>query len=163
VSYSGFVLTDGPTALGGTLAFATGATTTSPVGSHSITPSGLTSFDYEIGRASCRESVYMAGTTTVLARRQNVSTYGDGLSVTSPASSPISQAVNPARRSRHTNSPTDWNSDLCSAYLVSYSGFVLGESNSALGGSLAFATSAITSSPVGSHSITPSGLTSFDY
>src|SRR5207249_5637996 len=43
VSYFGFVLGQGPDVLGGTLSFATAASTASTVGSYSITPSGLTS------------------------------------------------------------------------------------------------------------------------
>src|SRR5207302_3516937 len=81
----------------------------------------------------------------------------------SPASSPVSQAVNPAPLSITADPKTKVYGEPNPAFTVSYSGFVLGESNSALGGSLAFATSAITSSPVGSYSITPSGLTSANY
>src|SRR5579871_4992061 len=48
VSYSGFVLGDGPSVLGGTLSLATLTTTSSNVGSYAITPSGLTSSNYVI-------------------------------------------------------------------------------------------------------------------
>src|SRR5205823_7864647 len=47
-SYSGFVLGQGPSVLGGTLAFATAATSSSPVGSYDVTPSVLTSSHYAI-------------------------------------------------------------------------------------------------------------------
>src|SRR5206468_1259897 len=47
-SYSGFVLGQGPSVLGGTLAFATAATSSSSVGSYDVTPSGLTSSNYAI-------------------------------------------------------------------------------------------------------------------
>jgi hypothetical protein len=46
--YSGFVLGQGPSALGGSLSFGTTATVASGVGSYTITPSGLTSPNYEI-------------------------------------------------------------------------------------------------------------------
>jgi hypothetical protein len=47
-SYSGFVLGQGPGVLGGTLTFNTPATAASPVGSYPVTPSGLTSPNYQI-------------------------------------------------------------------------------------------------------------------
>jgi hypothetical protein len=49
------------------------------------------------------------------------------------------------------------------AFSVGYSGFVLGDTAAALGGSLAFSTTAGTSSPVGTYAVTPSGLTSANY
>ena len=57
VSYSGFVLGEGPSVLGGTLAFSTTATTDSPVGVYPITPAGLTSANYAI--------TFIAGSLTV--------------------------------------------------------------------------------------------------
>jgi hypothetical protein len=48
VRYVGFAFTDGPSSLGGTLAFDTAATTTSPVGPYVVTPKGLTSSNYTI-------------------------------------------------------------------------------------------------------------------
>ncbi|PYS80345.1 MAG: hypothetical protein DMF67_20690 [Acidobacteria bacterium] len=47
-TYSGFVLGQGPGVLGGTLTFTTPATAASPVGSYPVTPSGLTSPNYNI-------------------------------------------------------------------------------------------------------------------
>ncbi|QYM79145.1 filamentous hemagglutinin N-terminal domain-containing protein [Horticoccus luteus] len=46
---------------------------------------------------------------------------------------------------------------------ATFSGFVLGETSSALAGTLAFATPATLSSPAGTYAITPSGLTSANY
>ena len=57
VSYAGFVLGEGPSALSGTLAFATTATDASPVGTYAITPSGLSSGNYAIA--------FVNGTLTV--------------------------------------------------------------------------------------------------
>src|SRR5207253_2624433 len=48
VSYVGFVNSDTPSALGGTLTFTTTATTASSVGAYAVTPSGLTSSNYTI-------------------------------------------------------------------------------------------------------------------
>src|SRR5439155_1561434 len=48
VRYSGFVLGQGPTDLGGTLSFTTSATASSDVGAYSVTPGGLTSTNYTI-------------------------------------------------------------------------------------------------------------------
>jgi hypothetical protein len=47
-TYTGFVLSQGPGVLGGTLVFNTPATTGSPAGSYPIIPSGLTSANYNI-------------------------------------------------------------------------------------------------------------------
>ncbi len=48
-------------------------------------------------------------------------------------------------------------------FSASYSGFVLGESASALSGTLSLTTPATSASPVGSYAITPSGLTAANY
>ncbi|MFN8512901.1 MAG: MBG domain-containing protein [Chloroflexia bacterium] len=55
-TYGGFVNGDGPGSLGGTLVFATSATTSS-TGGYNVTPSGLTSANYAIS--------YVAGSLTV--------------------------------------------------------------------------------------------------
>ncbi|HSS62584.1 MAG TPA: MBG domain-containing protein [Candidatus Limnocylindrales bacterium] len=49
------------------------------------------------------------------------------------------------------------------AFIVSYSGFVNGDTPASLGGALSFTTAATTSSPVGSYAINPTGLTSSNY
>src|SRR5207249_10636359 len=46
--YSGFVLGEDPSALGGTLGISTPATASSGVGSYAVTPGGLTSTNYTI-------------------------------------------------------------------------------------------------------------------
>src|SRR5207302_1587856 len=48
-------------------------------------------------------------------------------------------------------------------FTVHYSGFVLGQDSSVLGGTLTFGTPATMSSSVGSYAITPSGLTATNY
>jgi hypothetical protein len=59
VSYSGFVLADGPAVLGGTLSLSTPAVASSAPGTYAITSSGLTSSDYTIA--------FGPGTLTVTA------------------------------------------------------------------------------------------------
>jgi hypothetical protein len=49
------------------------------------------------------------------------------------------------------------------AFMVSYNGFVLGETYTVLGGTLSFNTTATASSVVGSYKVTPGGLTSSNY
>lgn len=51
VQYNGFVNGDGPASLGGTLSFATAATTSSSVGTYPVTPQGLASANYTIDYA----------------------------------------------------------------------------------------------------------------
>jgi hypothetical protein len=62
VSYSGFVLGEGPGVLGGTLTFSTPATASSPAGSYAVTPAGLTSGNYAI--------TFVSGTLTVISYSQ---------------------------------------------------------------------------------------------
>jgi autotransporter-associated beta strand protein len=62
VSYSGFVLGEGPGVLGGTLTFSTLATTSSPPGMYAVTSGGLTSSNYAI--------MFVSGTLTVLSFAQ---------------------------------------------------------------------------------------------
>jgi hypothetical protein len=62
VSYGGFVLGEGPGVLGGTLTFSTPATASSPPGSYTIAPAGLTSGNYAI--------TVVSGTLTVLSYGQ---------------------------------------------------------------------------------------------
>jgi hypothetical protein len=63
-SCKGFVLGEGPGVLGGTLAFSTPATTSSPPGNYAITPAGLTSSNYAI--------TFVPGTLTVISYGQAI-------------------------------------------------------------------------------------------
>jgi filamentous hemagglutinin family protein len=67
---------------------------------------------------------------------------------------PLTVTANNATRRVNLDNPT---------FSASYSGFVLGESTSALGGTLSLTTSAASASPAGSYAITPSGLTAANY
>ena len=76
VSYLGFINGDDASALGGTLAFATAATTGSPVGTYTVSASGLTSATYLFD--------YVDGTLTIVQATQTITfgalpdgTYGD--------------------------------------------------------------------------------------
>src|ERR671935_1719374 len=80
VSYSGFVNGDGPSSLGGTLSFATAATAASHVGSYPVTPSGLTSNDYDIS--------FHAGTLSVTPAPLTI-TASSGSSVYGSAPGPV--------------------------------------------------------------------------
>ena len=126
-SYTGFVLGQDETALGGSLSFNTPATASSDVGPYSITPSGYTSTNYTIS--------FVDGTLTINPA---------ALTVTADNNSKIYGDANPA-------------------FTASYTGFVLGQDETALGGSLSFNTPATASSDVGPYSITPSGYTSTNY
>lgn len=75
--YSGFVLNDGPTTLGGSLEFRTAATASSDAGSYEVTPFGLTSGNYEIAFADGRLVVEPAPLTVTAESRAKV--YGASL------------------------------------------------------------------------------------
>jgi hypothetical protein len=62
VSYSGFVLGEGPSVLAGALTYSTTATKSSPAGTYAITPAGPTSSDYAI--------TFVSGTLTVITYSQ---------------------------------------------------------------------------------------------
>jgi hypothetical protein len=62
ISYSGFVLGEGPSVLGGTPTFSTTATSSSPPGTYAIIPSGLTASNYAI--------TFVSGTLTILSYSQ---------------------------------------------------------------------------------------------
>jgi filamentous hemagglutinin family protein len=126
-TYTGFVLGQDPSVLGGTLGFTTAATQASNVGGYAVTPGGLTSANYTIG--------FAPGTLTV-----------------TPV--PLTVTANDATRTYGAlNPPFD----------ATFTGFVLGQDPSVLGGTLGFTTAATQASPVGAYVLTPGGLTSGNY
>ncbi len=127
-SYSGFVNSETPGNLGGTLSFSGDATTETGVGSYTITPEGLTSDNYAITFTDGSLEITRA-TLTITADDQ--SKVYDGT--------------------------------VFSGFTVTYDGFVNSETQSNLGGSLAFSGDATTEAGVGSYTITPGGLTSDNY
>ncbi|WP_373531313.1 beta strand repeat-containing protein [Vampirovibrio sp.] len=126
-SYSGFVLGQNSSVLGGSLGFSTPATSASNVGNYDITPSGFSSSNYDISYANGTLGVNPAA-----------------LTVTADNASRLYGASNPS-------------------FNASYSGFVLGQDSSVLGGSLGFSTPATSASNVGNYDITPSGFSSSNY
>jgi hypothetical protein len=123
VTYSGFVNSETPAVLGGTLNFS--RVPGQNVGSYLITPSGLTSGNYTI--------TFNTGTLSITKAP---------LSVNADGKAKIYGAADPT-------------------FTATFSGFVNGDTSSALGGTLAFARAA--GENVGSYLITPSGLTSGNY
>ncbi|HCY16337.1 MAG: hypothetical protein A2Z93_08425 [Curvibacter sp. GWA2_64_110] len=124
VSYSGFVNNEDANALGGSLAWGSSSQGAVNAGSYTLTPSGLTSSNYNIS--------YTNGALTV-----NPAT----LTITTNAASRTYGSANPA-------------------FSGTVTGFVAGQNAAnALGGSLAFSTSATQSSNVGSYGLTGNGLT----
>jgi Bacterial Ig-like domain (group 3)/MBG domain (YGX type)/Kelch motif len=129
-SYNGFVLSDGPSSLAGTLAFTTTATASSSVAGspYTITPSGVTSANYTIS-------------------------FADGKLNVTPA--PLTVTVNDSTKVYGAPLPN---------FAVTYNGFVLGEHENVLGGSLVFSGAAVNSPVNGSpYTVTASGLTSTNY
>src|SRR5262249_39130767 len=98
-SYSGFANGDTAASLGGTLTFSTPATTTSPVGSYPVTPSGVTSANYSITFASGTLTVTPASASasnTSVVSSGDPTVYGQAVTFTATVS-----AVAPA-----TGTPT---------------------------------------------------------
>jgi hypothetical protein len=135
VGYDKFVLGESPSVLGGALAFSSTAAQASTVtgGPYAITPSGYTSTNYSISFKPGYMTITPAPLTVAGVDRQKVF---DGL-------------------------PYPFNTNPVTTTDVSYSGFVLGENSSVLGGPLSFSQGATTL--VGSYSNTASGLTSTNY
>ena len=127
VDYSGFVLGQDPSVLGGGLAFTTAATASSDVGGYPVTPGGFTSNNYAIAYAAANLTITPAP-----------------LTVSATAETKVYGQDNPS-------------------FSVDYSGFVLGQNSSVLGGGLAFTTAATASSDVGGYPVTPGGFTSNNY
>src|SRR5205807_1396572 len=121
VSYSGFVLVEGPFEFGGTLVFdAGGATTSSPVGNYTITPSGLSSTNYAISFHDGTLTISKAFTTTRLVSSLNPSIYGDLITFTATVTANSPSTINPAS----TGSVTfmDGSTTLCSAVAIDAGG-----------------------------------------
>jgi hypothetical protein len=205
-SYSGFVNGDGPSALGGTLAFSTAATAASPVGSYPVTPSGLTSANYTIGfangtltvskasltiTADDKSKVYGAANPTFTASYSGLvngdtpGSLGGALVFAAPAASAGvgTYAITPSgvTSANYTigfangtltvskaslTITADNKSKVYGAanptFTASYSGLVNGDTPGSLAGTLAFAAPPA-SAGVGTYAITPSGVTSANY
>jgi hypothetical protein len=208
VSYSGFVNGEGPSNLGGALAFITSATQSSGAGAYAVTPSGLTSSSYAINFVDGTLLVKKASLTVVADDKSK--TYGspnpaftasysgfvlgETPAALSGALSFLTAATNASDAGVYPVTPNGLSSAnytinfvagsltinkaaltvtadnkvkivgaINPAFTASYSGFVLGQTPSVLGGTLVFATPATVASGVGSYTVTPSGLTSPNY
>lgn len=82
VSYAGFLNGDGDASLGGALSFATAATSTSPVGSYDVTPSGVTSNNYSITFTAGSLTIGPAASATTVASSLNPSEFGQSVTLT---------------------------------------------------------------------------------
>src|SRR5207237_651882 len=120
----------------GTLSYATLATQTSHVGSYAVTPSGLSSNDYDI--------TFAAGTLNITPA---------ALTITAPTP-PVTYA-NP--------NPTLASTQDRRAGTDRYDGLVNADTAASPTGTLSYATLATQTSHVGSYAVTPSGLSSNDY
>jgi hypothetical protein len=86
VSYAGFLGSDSPASLGGTLTCSTTATAASPVGTYPITCSGQTSNTYSIIYVSGTLTVTGGSSTTTLLSNPNPSTLGGPVTFTATVS-----------------------------------------------------------------------------
>lgn len=207
VAYSGFVLSEDETALGGALTY-TAPGPTAGVGLHPIQPAGLTSANYAITFVDGVLTVTPAPVTVTANDASKV--YGSanpgfsvsysgfvlgeteaalggtlGFATAATGSSPAgTYAVTPSGLTAAnydltfapgiltvTPAPLTVTADAASkvygsanpAFTVSYSGFVLGETQAVLTGALTFSTTATEASPAGTYAVTPGGLTSPTY
>ncbi|MDQ3997915.1 MAG: MBG domain-containing protein [Gemmatimonadota bacterium] len=90
-------------------------------------------------------------------------TFAENANFNSASDNSTSLTVNKAPLTVRADDATRMYGDANPAFTVRYDGFVLGQNESALGGTLAFSTTAEPSSPVGNYAVTPSGLTSDNY
>jgi hypothetical protein len=128
VSYSGFVLGQDPSVLGGAVVVSSAVNASSTVGTYPISLSStLTSTNYSISIFDGSLSVIPAPLTVVANNKTKA--FGAAL-------------------------PT---------FTASYAGFVLGQNQSALGGTLSFNTSATATSAPGDYPVVPSGFGSANY
>jgi hypothetical protein len=87
----------------------------------------------------------------------------DGNAVYNSASGTVDDFINQAPLTVTADDKGKLYGEDVPAFTASYTGFVLGEDEGDLGGTLTFACSATASSPVGDYDITPSGYTSGNY
>jgi hypothetical protein len=108
------------------------------------------------GQASFQISTLAAGSHTITA-------YYSGSTGLQASSGSLTETVNQAPLFVTADDTTRIYAQANPAFTAHYTGFVLGQDPSVLGGKLSFSTPATTSSNVGHYPITPSGLTSSNY
>ncbi|KRB43108.1 hypothetical protein ASD90_22290 [Terrabacter sp. Root181] len=208
VSYSGFVLSQNASVLGGMLAVTTTATPASVVGTYPITATGQTSGNYAITYVAGTLTVTKASLTITAAYKTKV--YGsanptltgtitgiknsDGITATYATTATAASSVGsysivptavdstPATLANYQVTLVNGSLSVTTAPLTvragdqvaQYSdpsptltkqitGFVLGEGESVLGGTLALSTTRTINSPAGTYPITATGYTSTNY
>ena len=204
VTYTGFVSSETESVLGGTLAYAYSYAQYDNVGNYTITPSGLTSSNYnitftngtltveqkEVGLSWTNTTLSYNGSAqkptaqatglvnndeigvTVTGEQTNVGNYTATASALTgtkainyklPSANTQSFSITAASLTITANNHTITYGDAPTNNGVTYSGFVNGETESVLGGTLAYAYSYAQYDNVGDYTITPSGLTSSNY
>jgi Ca2+-binding RTX toxin-like protein len=136
VRYSGFVLGEDASVLGGTLLYITSAVPSSDVGTYVVGAAGLMSSNYAI--------IYHTGAIDVTPAPLTIQVDAD----------PSTSAIDSFTKVYGQANP---------AFGVRYDGFVLGQTAGVLSGTLSIATSATSASHVGGYAVQASGLTSLNY
>jgi len=145
--------------------------TVSPVTSGLPTPTG--SVQFEIDGADFGTAVTLVnGSATSMAidslgagAHTIAAVYAGDANFSTSIAADLTQIVSPAPLTVTANDATNVYGQPNPAFTASYSGFVLGQDPSVLGGTLSFSTPATAASHVqaGGYAITPSGLTSTNY
>jgi hypothetical protein len=139
-------------------------TTFTPDGTNQCTSSGLVNGDV-VTSVTLTSNGY-AATATVVGSPYAITpstAVGHGLGNYSISYVNGTLLVNPAPLTVTATNQTKIQGEANPTFMVSYSGFVLGEGPSVLGGMLTCSTTATKSSPPGTYAITPAGLTSSNY
>jgi hypothetical protein len=132
----------------GTVQFQSGSTV---LGTATLsTTGGVTS-------ASLTLATLPVGTLSITA------TYSGDSNFSGSTGTAVSKTVNPAPLTITANNATQLYEMPTPSFSVQYSGFVLGQNASVLGGQLTISTTATSNSPPGTYAITPAGLTSSNY
>lgn len=111
------------------------------------------------GAANLTTSTLAAGSHSITA----VFTSDSATFTNSAVAAPLMQSTATAPLTVTANDATRVTGQANPSFAASYTGFVLGQDPSALGGTLSFTTTADASSPLGTYAITPSGLTASNY
>lgn len=111
------------------------------------------------GTAASAPSAINVGTYTAWAEARNTTS-----GCVSASRTEVTLTIHPANLDITANNQSkEYDGAVFSAFTVSYSGFVTGDDETDLGGSLSFSGTATTATDVGIYTITPAGLTSSNY
>ncbi len=157
-SYSGFISGEGPLVLSGTLTFITDATESSPAGSYTVTPGGLSSDNYSITFVPGTLTITPAPLTTTAVRNSPAGSY------TVTPGGLLSDDYSKTFVNWILNIIANDKSKVSGAPLTaSYSNSVLGYNETELTGTILFAYNASGSSSIGPYATIPDGLSSDNY